>query len=210
MFGADKFRASTTPTAIGWRSGAGPHRPDAGGGSASDGLVGETGGRSSRPCCLTSPGTWRVWWPKRLRKAVERQQPTTDTPALWPITVSIGVAAATGQVIRPCKALVNRADRALLVAKQNGGTACGAGLGLRLLAGVFDSQLVNAAMTSGLTFSALSRAYHPLRRSWLRRQVIHALHADHIHGAALLARLGGRLSLSALLGGTCVSVSLQE
>ena len=57
---------------------------------------------------------------ERLRKAVERQQPETDAPSLWPITVSIGVAAASGQGDTTLQALVNRADRALLVAKQNG------------------------------------------------------------------------------------------
>ncbi len=55
---------------------------------------------------------------ERLRKAVERQQPVTDAAALWPITVSIGVA--TGDADTTLQALLNRADRALLAAKQDG------------------------------------------------------------------------------------------
>jgi len=55
---------------------------------------------------------------ERLRKAVERQQPVTAAGPLWTITVSIGVATANANTT--LQALLNRADRALLAAKQGG------------------------------------------------------------------------------------------
>lgn len=57
---------------------------------------------------------------ERLRKAVERQQPSTSAASLSTITVSIGVAATTGESGATLQSLLNRADRALLAAKQEG------------------------------------------------------------------------------------------